>query len=307
MMKKTLISTLLALSCAIPAVAQTSTQVLDVNASATLKHIFDTKTIVMAVRDTAAPFSYNNGNDQYFGYSVQICEDVIRSLRVDLKLPTLKVVYLPITGAERVDIMKNRNADIECGSTTNTMERAKSVNFSNSFFYSQSYFVGKKGQKITKFEDLKGLKVALPSGTIQDKIVKEKNDSLKLGLQIINYKNAQEAFLAVFNNEADFMSSDDLLLLDFFNSTSGSKDKLQFYDTFAYAANTYGVMLPKDDPEFTKVFNKYLNEIFKSGKAASLYEKWLTKPIPPKNNNLNWPLPPELQKLFNAPNSEPML
>lgn len=294
---------------ATPAAAQFSRQDLSKAStiSPTLKQIKETKTIVIGVRETVAPFSFNNGSDQFIGYSVELCEDVIRSLRLDLGLDSLRVIYMPVTGKDRVEIIAANNADMECGSTTNTAARQKTVSFSNAQFYSQSYFVGKKGQQMRGLEDLRGKRVALPEKTIQLKAVEEANADKKLGITIRTYRDPNEAFMAVLGGDADFTSTDDLFLIDMMLNVPGAKDKLQFYNTFAFLPNTYGIMLPKNDPAFVDVVNNYLNAMYQGGKAEKLYVKWLMSPIPPKQNNLAWPMPAQLKELFKKPSSEPLL
>jgi len=305
----TLLLALAAGMTSLPAAAQFSRQDLSkaLLTSPTLLRIKETKTVVMGVRETVAPFSYNNGSDQYIGYSIELCEDIIRSLRLDLNLDAIKVIYMPVTGKDRVEIIEANHADMECGSTTNTVARQQKVAFSNAQFFSQSYFVGRKGQQMRGLEDLRGKRVALPEKTIQLKAIEEANTSKNLGIKIQTYRDPNDAFMATLGGDADFTSTDDLFLIDMMLNVQGAKDKLQFYDTFAYLPNTYGIMLPKTDQAFVDVFNGYLNAMYQGGKAAKLYEKWFMNPIPPKQNNLRWAQPKELQKLFKEPSSAPLL
>ena len=39
----------------------------------------------------------------------------------------------------------------------------------------------------------------------------------------------------------------------------------------------------------------------KSGEYAKIYAKWFESPIPPKNVNLNYPMPEKLQQLIKHP------
>ena len=274
-------------------------------ASPTYKHIKESGSVVMAVRETASPFSFNNGKDQFIGYAVELCEGVVKAMKNELGLPSLKVIYLPVTGGERIEMLEKGYADMECGSTTITGKRLNSANFSYAFFYSQSMFIGDKSKRLDRFDDLKGMRVAVAEGTIQESYIKDLNDKQNYGIKVLSYKNAQEAYLAALSHNADFVSSDDLLLLGMKQSIQDDKDSLKFFD-LTFSPNTYGVILPKKDPAFTDIFNGHLKAIFDSKKAETIYSKWFLNQIPPKSSVLNWPIG-KTKELFENPTSAAML
>ena len=278
---------------------------LKLTESSTYARIRKSGTMVMAVRETASPFSYNNGNDQFIGYTIELCENVIKSMREELEIPALKVIYLPVTGPERLEVIEKGYVDMECSSTTNTIKRQETANFSYSVFYSQSMFIGDKGKKLETEDDLKGAKVAVAAGTIQESYLKNLNDKKNYGLVITTYKNPQEAYLAVLSKNADFVTSDDLLLLGLKTSIKDDESRLKFFD-FTYMPNTYGIMLPKGDKKFTTIFNRHLKALFDSNKAEQIYSKWFTNPIPPNSAVLNWPIG-KTKDLFTNPTSEALL
>jgi glutamate/aspartate transport system substrate-binding protein len=60
-------------------------------------------------------------------------------------------------------------------------------------------------------------------------------------------------------------------------------------------------MLRRDDPEFKKVVDKAITDVFKSGDINRIYAKWFQSPIPPKGINLNWPMSEQLKKAIANP------
>ena len=52
--------------------------------------------------------------------------------------------------------MANGTIDLECGSTTNNLERQKQVWFATTHFVTANRFVAKKSSNIQKLADLKG-------------------------------------------------------------------------------------------------------------------------------------------------------
>jgi glutamate/aspartate transport system substrate-binding protein len=47
-------------------------------------------------------------------------------------------------------------------------------------------------------------------------------------------------------------------------------------------------MLRRDDPEFKRVVDAAIEQVFKSGEIEKLYDKWFMKPIPPRGIVLNF-------------------
>ena len=66
----------------------------------------------------------------------------------------------------------------------------------------------------------------------------------------------------------------------------------------------YGLILRKGDPEFKALVDKTLAAMMKSGEFQELYAKWFTRPIPPKNVNLNFPMTAPLKDAVANPNDK---
>ena len=98
-----------------------------------LQHIRDTKTVTIAYRTDAAPFS-SEQRGQPAGYSVEICKRVVASLEQQLKIQPLAVKWVPANVQNRLDLVKKGEVDMECGTTTITLSRMEQVDFSSPVF-----------------------------------------------------------------------------------------------------------------------------------------------------------------------------
>src|SRR6476469_6288218 len=92
------------------------------SADDTLSKIRDSKTIVIAHRESSVPFSYLDEQKQPVGYAMDLCMKVVEAIKRELKLSTLEVRYLPVTPSNRMQMIADGKADLECGSTTNTAD-----------------------------------------------------------------------------------------------------------------------------------------------------------------------------------------
>jgi glutamate/aspartate transport system substrate-binding protein len=131
----------------------------------TLKKIKDTGSITLGVRDSSIPFSYLDDKQAHQGYSIDLCMKIVSHLQKELGLSApLKVVLNPVTSATRIPLMANGTIDLECGSTTNNIERQKQVAFAPTTFVTASRILSKKASNINSMADLKGKSVVSTTG-----------------------------------------------------------------------------------------------------------------------------------------------
>ena len=266
----------------------------------TLKKIKETGTITIGYRESSVPFSYLDDNQKPVGFAMDICAAIVAAVKSNLKMDKLEVKYNPVTSATRIPLIANGTVDLECGSTTNNLDRQKQVAFTNTHFLTASRFVSKKASNIKSIADLAGKTVVSTSGTTNIKQVTEVNAAKGLNINIVPAKDHAEAFLMVETDRAVAFVMDDILLASL---VAGSKDPKAYVisdDAFSLP-EPYGIMLRRDDPAFKAVADGATEALYKSPEIVTVYNKWFLSPIPPKNLNLNVPLGAPLKKAFATP------
>ncbi|NEX61104.1 amino acid ABC transporter substrate-binding protein [Noviherbaspirillum galbum] len=265
----------------------------------TLKKIKDTGQITLGVRDSSIPFSYLDDKQSYQGYSVDLCMKIVTAVQKNLGLTALNVKMNPVTSATRIPLMANGTIDLECGSTTNNLERQKQVSFAPTTFVSGNRLLARKASGVKSLNDLKGKTVVSTAGTTSMKQVTALNAERGLGMNILSAKDHAEAFLMVETNRAIAFLMDDILLASL---AANSKTPGDYAITKeALELEPYAIMLRKDDPAFKKVVDDAIRNVFKSGEINRIYAKWFQAPIPPKGVNLNWPMSEQLKKAIANP------
>jgi glutamate/aspartate transport system substrate-binding protein len=267
--------------------------------SPTLKKIKDTGTITIGHRDSSIPFSYYDDKQNVVGYAMDICMKVVDAIKAELKLPNLQVKLNPVTSATRIPLIANGTIDLECGSTTNNLEREKQVAFTNTYFLTANRFVSKKANNLKAANDLKGKTVVSTSGTTNLKQITEMNGQQSLGMSILTAKDHAEAFLMVETDRASAFFMDDILLYSLVANSKAPSDYV--ISAQALSIEPYSAMMRRDDPAFKKVVDTATANLYKSGQIEALYKKWFLSPIPPKGVNLNVPESAELKKVFANP------
>ncbi len=270
--------------------------------SPTLKKIKDSGSISLGHRESSIPFSYYDDKQQVVGYSHELMLKVVEAIRTELKMPKLETRLLPVTSSNRMPLIQNGSIDIECGSTTNNLERQKQVAFSTSIFIIGTRLMSKKGSGIEDFADLAGKNVVTTAGTTSERLLRKMNEDKKMAMSIISAKDHGEAFLTLETGRAVAFMMDDALLFGEMAKARKPAD-WQVVGT-AQSKEAYGCLLRKDDPGFKKVVDAALSKAMSSGEAEKIYGKWFLNPIPPKGLNLNMPLSDEMKVLFRNPNDK---
>ena len=268
----------------------------------TLQKIKDTGVITLGVRDSSIPFNYNLGGVRQVGYSYDINMKIVEAVKDQLKLPNLQVKEIPITSQNRITLLQNGTIDIECGSTTNNLERQKQASFSNSIFIIGTRIMVKKDGGIKDWSDLKGKNVVTTAGTTSERLLRKMNDEQKLGANIISTKDHGQSFLTLESGRAVAFMMDDALL---YGERAKAKNPADWIVVGKpQSRESYGCMIRKDDAQFKKVTDTVIAGLMKDGSINTMYTKWFMQPVPPKGLNLDFPLSDDMKALFKNPNDK---
>ena len=265
----------------------------------TLKKIKDSGTITIGHRDASIPFSYYDDRQQPVGYAMDLCHRIVDAVRADLKMPKIDIKYQLVTSANRIPLMANGTIDLECGSTTNNLDRQKQVWFTITHFVTANRYVAKKSANLRTLEDLKGKTVVSTAGTTNIKQITELNAQKNLGLSILSANGHPESFLMVETGRAAAFVMDDILLYSLVATSKTPGDYAISAD--ALSVEPYGIMVRKDDVAFKKVVDAAMVNTYKSGAINGIYSKWFLGPVPPKGINLNVPMGEAFKKVVASP------
>lgn len=270
-----------------------------VQAADTISKIKNSGKVVIGYRESSDPISYIVGGKP-MGYAIDICNNFANTLKKDLKLPNLKVEYKAVTSSTRIPEMLAGNIDMECGTTTNSIQRQQQVSFSTNYFATEVRMVVKAAAPIKSLADLNGKAVVTTQGTTSDKYIKMGEKGEKINVNNVYGKDHSDSFAMVASGRAAAFVMDDNILAGLIAKSSNPKDFKIVGPVLS--SEPYGIMLPKDDAAYKAIADKVVTEMWKNGQMATLYKKWFLSPIPPKNINLNMPMSASYKKLQASPN-----
>lgn len=269
-------------------------------AADTLAKIKSTGEIRLGVRDASVPFSFLDQNQNYVGFSVDLCHKIVDKLKQSI--PNLKVTNVPVTSANRIALVNNGNVDLECASTANSLDRQKQVGFSVATFVSHTRWLVKANSGVKTAADLKGKTVVYTQGSNALAFAKEISEKNNLDLKFIPAHDHSESMLVLENGRAAAFIEDDILLAA---KKADAKDPNAF--TFlpdSYNTLYYGLMMAKDDTAFKKVVDDTLKSLMASGEFDQIYRKWFEDPIPPRSIKLNFPMSADLKERVKTPSDK---
>ncbi|HTD91222.1 MAG TPA: amino acid ABC transporter substrate-binding protein [Burkholderiales bacterium] len=266
----------------------------------TLKKIRDAGAITVGNRDASIPFSYYDDKQQPIGYAMDLCAKIVDAVKTELKMPKLEVKYQLVTSANRIPLIANGTVDLECGSTTNNVERQKQVAFTITHFLTASRYVTKKSSNIKAISDLKGKTIVSTSGTTNIKQATDLNAAKNMGMNIVPANGHPESFQMVETGRAVAFVMDDIILSSLVAQSRNPGDYVISSDAFSLP-EPYGIMMRKDDPAFKKLVDGAMTAIYKSGEINKIYAKWFTQPVPPKGLNYNVPMSAQLKNVVANP------
>ncbi|HEX7623842.1 MAG TPA: glutamate/aspartate ABC transporter substrate-binding protein [Anaeromyxobacteraceae bacterium] len=272
------------------------------NLGGTLQKIKDSGTISLGHRESSIPFSYYDDKQQVVGFSHELMLKAVDAVKKELGLPKLAVKLTPVTSQNRIPLILNGTIDMECGSTTNNLERQRQVGFSDTIFVVGTRLLVRKDSGIKDFPELAGKNVVTTAGTTSERLLRKLNEDKGMKMNVISAKDHGESFLTLESGRAVAFMMDDALLAGEVAKARRPGDWV--ITGTAQSREAYGCMLRKDDPQFKKLVDAAIAQAMTSGEAEQLYKKWFSSPIPPKGLNLNLPLSDDMKQLFKNPNDK---
>ena len=296
-MKLKFATTIAALACALvqsPVQAQTKD---------TLQKIKESGVINLGGRDASFPFSYKISADSNpIGYSADICMKVVDAVKAKLGLPSLKVQYTIVTPTNRIALVQNGTIDLECSTTTNTIARAQQVEFAPTHFVGSVAAAVKKSSGINNMAQIDGKSVATVAGSTSIQLLRVYRKNEHVQFNELSGKDISETFLMLTSDRAVAMILEDVQLAGMIARAPNAND-FKILDE-RLRDEPYGFMYRKDDPQFKSVVDEAIVKLMKSGEINDIYAKWFTKPVPPNNVNLNYPMPSAVKEVFKNPNNK---
>jgi putrescine:ornithine antiporter len=260
----------------------------------TLDRIKQTGQVRLGYRTDARPFAYQDDAGSASGYSVELCTRVADAIKAELGLTTLNVQWVPVTLADRFDVVRQGQVDLLCGAASETLARRAEVDFSIPIFpggigallrrdASEHLREALSGQKpsapqwrASAYQMLQTQTFAVVTGTTAEPWLAGKVSEFQLTSKVTPVDGYEAGIQAVLDRKADVLFGDRAVLLDA-ATRPASENKLAVLDRF-FTYEFVALALARNDDAFRLVVDRTLSQLYAGAEFRALYAKWFREP-----------------------------
>jgi glutamate/aspartate transport system substrate-binding protein len=263
----------------------------------TLAKVERSRTITLGYREASFPFSYLDAGGRPIGYAIDLCRAIVDEIAREIDKPQLRIDFVSVTPETRIPVLLAGKIDLECGSTTNNVERQKQVAFSPITFVTGTKLMVKRRAGIRSYRDLKGKVVVVTAGTTNEQVIKRLNEKFQLGANVISARDHEESYSLVVEGRADAFATDDILLHGLIARHRMQRELIVVGELLSY--DPYGIMFRKDDAQFAEVVGRAFRQLAESRDLLEYYHRWFIRKTP-TGEQINLPMSAQLEDIFHV-------
>jgi glutamate/aspartate transport system substrate-binding protein len=238
----------------------------------TLKRINETGEMNLGFRQDQTPMSFDRGDGQAAGYSVDLCKYIASMVVETLGKTTIQVKFVPVTAATRFEAIQSGKIDILCGVTTKTLSRAEIVGFTQPTFVTGASLLSRTGSNINQISDLAGKRVAVVDNTTTIEALENALKKLEVAAEVIPVTSTSQGMNLLDSGEVDVMAADQVVLIGQVIARDGREryalsNQLYSFEPFALA-------IPRGDADFQLVADRALSRLYRSGEIIKVFNAW---------------------------------
>ncbi len=237
----------------------------------TLSTVRQTGQFTIGFREDARPFSYRDAAGEPAGYSVDLCRAIAEGVRAATGRTDMQVEFVPVAAGERLQMVKSGAIDVECGSTTHTLDRQREVSFTLSTFVTGAEMALKADSPIAEFKDLEGKAVGVLQGTTTEAGLRDTLQREGITATVRTVDEHTEALGLLREGTIDAYFADRILLFGLLRDAADS-DAFKLSGQF-YSYEPYAIMLRRGDDDLKLVADAALAETYRSGEIWNLYAR----------------------------------
>jgi glutamate/aspartate transport system substrate-binding protein len=265
--------------------------------SGTLAQIKKTGTVRIGYRDSSIPFSYLDRSGRPIGYSIDICGAIVDEIARTLDRDDLRIDFIKVTSESRLAAVAQGQVDLECGSTTNNLERRKIVDFSPMIYVTGTKLMVPAATPWRDFRDLKGRTVIVTRGTTNEQALRALDQKFKLGIMLVEGPDHEESYRMLAAGKADAFATDDVLL---YGLLAQHRSQGQFKVVGEFLSyDPYGIAFRLGEPDLKAGVERAMRNLVVTRDIVAIYARWFESRLP-NGERFNIPMSPQLEESFKV-------
>ena len=218
---------------------------------------------VKIVSDTAyAPFEFKDSDQTYKGIDVDIINKVaeIKGWDIDMSFPGFDAA---------VNAVQAGQADAIMAGMTKTSEREKVFTMSDTYYDTKVVIATTKANTISKYEQLKGKKVGVKTGTAAQRFLEKNKD--KYGFTLKTFDTGDLMYNSLSAGDVDAVMDDQPVIEYAINQGQNLKISMKGEAVGSFA---FGVKKGSKHEHLVTEFNEALAQMKKDGSLDEIINKW---------------------------------
>lgn len=230
-----------------------------------LDDIMASGTLRCAVVLDFPPMGSRDADNNPIGFDVDYCNDLAAALGV-----TAEIVETPFP--DRIPALVSGRVDVGVASTSDTLERAKTVGFTIPYFAFTNVVLTREDAGIEGFEDMNGKTVGSVSGTFEGIALEENIKGWGAG-EFRPYQSQADVFLALSQGQIDATVVTSTVASAIVEG--GQYKGLVIKGDAPYPVDYVGLIGLRQEYGMLNYLDLFINQQVRSGRYQELYEKWV--------------------------------
>jgi polar amino acid transport system substrate-binding protein len=231
----------------------------------TIDEVKEKGTLTVGMLVDFPPYGILNTENKPDGYDADVARQLAKDLGVKLNI-------VPVTGPNRIPFLLTNKVDMLIASLAITPERAKQVQFSQPYSAAQIVVFGGKDAKITKAEDLSGLRIGVARASTQDIAVTKVAPK---DANIRRFDDDASAMQALLSGQVDAIGCSTTVAAQI-----AQRAPDRYENKFVLLQQEMAVAMRPGEANTLKTVNELVQKNIQNGEFSKLYQKWLGTPLP---------------------------
>lgn len=232
----------------------------------TVDEITSRGTVNIGVLIDLPPYGLLNDKQEPDGYDIEVAKLLAKYMGVKANL-------VQLTGPNRIPFLVTNKVDLIVATFGITPERAKQVMFSIPYSAIENTVYGPKDKAISKIDDLKGLRIGVPRGTVQDVIL---TGALGSSARMLRFDDTPSTYQALLTGQVDAMAETGLTFDGVMKQNPGANiDK-----KFVLLRQPNGITMRANQFNLHQWVNTFVYYVKNNGELDALHRKWFGTPLP---------------------------
>ncbi len=232
----------------------------------TYDQVLENGSVRIGVRNDNPPMSFVDGDGNWVGFDIDLAQAMADQLGVDLEL-------VVVDGTTRITFLQNGEVDMSVASMNHTRSRDDSIDFTITYFWDNQSFLIRK-DTYSSIDELIGQTVAANAGSSAIPSWQEYvADNGGPAPDIVEFDDKLAAMQALRDGAVEGYTEDNITML----SLAAGDPNLELLPG-GHNPVQFGIGVPVNDSLWRDQVNYALQELWKDGTYAEIYDRWFVGP-----------------------------